>query len=64
MLIYSFAVILPRRFMTLRLSGGRGMSTPPRGTAPRRDGPPHGSAFERPGRVVRYDDRAVLVERG
>lgn len=64
MLIYSFAVALPWRIVTLLLPDRQGLSTPP-GVRPIYDtgGLPHGFVFERPRRVVRFDDRAVVVER-
>jgi heparinase II/III-like protein len=64
MLIYSFAVALPWRIVTLLLPDRQGMATPP-GVRPIYDagGLPHGFVFDRPRRVVRFDDRAVLVER-
>jgi hypothetical protein len=42
----------------------QGLSTPP-GVRPIYDtgGLPHGFVFERPRRLVRFDDRAVVVER-
>ena len=64
MLIYSFAVALPWRIVTLLLPDRQGLSAPP-AVRPLYDdgGLPHGLVFERPRRVVRFDDRAVLVER-
>ena len=64
MLIYSFAVALPWRIVTLLLPEKQGLATPP-GVRPIYDagGLPHGFVFERPRRLVRFDDRAVLVER-
>ena len=64
MLIYSFAVALPWRIVTLLLPDRQGLSAPP-AVRPLYDdgGLPHGFVFERPRRVVRFDDRAVLVER-
>jgi uncharacterized heparinase superfamily protein len=64
MLIYSFAVALPWRIVTLLLPDRQGLSAPP-AVRPLYDdgGLPHGFMFERPRRVVRFDDRAVLVER-
>ena len=64
MLIYSFAVALPWRIVTLLLPDRQGLSTPP-AVRPIYDdgGLPQGFVFERPRRVVRFDDRAVLVER-
>jgi hypothetical protein len=64
MLIYRFAVALPWRIVTLLLPDRQGLSTPP-GVRPVYDagGLPHGFVFDRPRRVVRFDDRAVVVER-
>ena len=64
MLIYTFAVALPWRIVTLLLPDRQGLSTPP-AVRPIYDdgGLPQGFVFERPRRVVRFDDRAVLVER-
>jgi hypothetical protein len=64
MLIYRFAVALPWRIVTLLLPDRQGLSTPP-GVRPIYDagGLPHGFVFDRPRRVVRFDDRAVVVER-
>lgn len=64
MLIYTFAVALPWRIVTLLLPDRQGLSTPP-GVRPIYDtgGLPHGFVFERPRRLVRFDDRAVVVER-
>jgi len=64
MLIYSFAVALPWRIVTLLLPEKQGLSTPP-GVRPiyESGGLPHGFVFERPRRLVRFDDSAVLVER-
>jgi hypothetical protein len=64
MLIYSFAVSLPWRIVTLLLPDRQALSAPP-AVRPLYDdgGLPHGFVFERPRRVVRFDDRAVLVER-
>jgi uncharacterized heparinase superfamily protein len=64
MLIYSFAVALPWRIVTLLLPDRQGLSAPP-AVRPLYDdgGLPHGFVFERPRRVVRFDDHAVLVER-
>lgn len=64
MLIYSFAVALPWRIVTLLLPDRQGLAAPP-AVRPLYDagGLPHGFVFERPRRVVRFDDRAVLVER-
>jgi uncharacterized heparinase superfamily protein len=64
MLIYSFAVALPWRIVTLLLPDRQALPTPP-AVRPLYDdgGLPHGFVFERPRRVVRFDDRAVLVER-
>jgi hypothetical protein len=65
MLIYSFAVALPWRIATLRFPDRQGFAAPP-AVRPLSDdgGLPHGFVFERLRRVVRFDDRAVLVERG
>ena len=64
MLIYSFAVALPWRIVTLLLPDRQGLSTPP-AVRPIYDdgGLPQGFVFDRPRRVVRFDDHAVLVER-
>jgi hypothetical protein len=64
MLIYSFAVALPWRIVTLLLPDRQGLSTPP-AVRPIFDdgGLPQGFVFDRPRRVVRFDDHAVLVER-
>jgi uncharacterized heparinase superfamily protein len=64
MLIYSFAVALPWRIVTLLLPDKQGMPFPPAVRAIYDDaGLPTGIAFDRPRRVVRFDDRAVSVER-
>jgi hypothetical protein len=64
MLIYSFAVALPWRIVTLLLPDRQGLTSPPAVRALYDDaGLPTGFAFERPRRLVRFDDRAVLVER-
>ena len=64
MLIYSFAVALPWRIVTLLLPDRQGMTTPPAVRAIYDDlGQPAGIAFERPRRMVRFDDHAVSVER-
>lgn len=64
MLIYSFAVALPWRIVTLLLPDRQGMATPPAVRAIYDDtGHPTGLAFDRPRRVVRFDDQAVSVER-
>ena len=64
MLIYSFAVALPWRIVTLLLPDRQGLSAPPAVRSLCDDGGlPNGLVFERPRRVVRFDDRAVLVER-
>ena len=64
MLIYSFAVALPWRIVTLLLPEKQGLAAPP-GVRPIYDagGLPHGFVFERPRRMVRFDEGAVLVER-
>jgi hypothetical protein len=64
MLIYSFAVALPWRIVTLLLPEKQGLATPP-GVRPIYDagGLPHGFVFERPRRLVRFDEGAVVVER-
>jgi hypothetical protein len=64
MLIYSFAVALPWRIVTLLLPDRQGMTTPPAVRAIYDDaGQPIGIAFDRPRRMVRFDDQAVSVER-
>ena len=64
MLIYSFAVALPWRIVTLLLPDRQGQTTPPGVRGLYDDaGLPIGIAFERPRRVVRFDDQAVSVER-
>lgn len=64
MLIYSFAVALPWRIVTLLLPDRQGAASPPGVRAIYDDaGLPTGVAFERPRRVVRFDDKAVSVER-
>ena len=64
MLIYSFAVALPWRIVTLLLPDRQGQPSPPavRGLYDAA-GLPTGVAFDRPRRVVRFDDQAVSVER-
>jgi hypothetical protein len=64
MLIYSFAVALPWRIVTLLLPDRQGLATPP-AVRPMFDdgGLPNGFVFDRPRRVVHFDDREVLVER-
>ena len=64
MLIYSFAVALPWRIVTLLLPDRQALPAPP-AVRPIYDdgGLPHGFVFERPRRVVRFDDHAVVVER-
>jgi hypothetical protein len=64
MLIYSFAVALPWRIVTLLLPDRQGLSAPP-AVRPIYDdgGLPHGFVFERDRRLVSFSDRAVLVER-
>ena len=64
MLIYSFAVALPWRIVTLLLPDRQGLAFPPAARAIYDDaGRPTGIAFERPRRLVRFDDQAVSVER-
>jgi hypothetical protein len=64
MLIYSFAVALPWRIVTLLLPDRQGMTTPPAVRGIYDDaGLPTGVAFDRPRRMVRFDDQAVSVER-
>jgi len=64
MLIYSAAVALPWRIVTLLLPDRQGLTAPPAVRALYDDaGVPNGFAFERPRRSVRFDDQAVLVER-
>jgi uncharacterized heparinase superfamily protein len=64
MLIYSFAVALPWRIVTLLLPDRQGQATPPAVRGLYDDaGLPIGIAFDRPRRVVRFDDQAVSVER-
>jgi hypothetical protein len=64
MLIYSFAVALPWRIVTLLLPDRQGQASPPAVRGLYDDaGLPTGVAFERPRRVVRFDDQAVSVER-
>jgi hypothetical protein len=64
MLIYSFAVALPWRIVTLLLPDRQGQPAPPGVRAIYDEtGRPTGVAFERPRRVVRFDDCAVSVER-
>jgi hypothetical protein len=64
MLIYSFAVALPWRIVTLLLPDRQATATPP-SVRPIYDsgGLPNGFVFERPRRTVRFDDHAVIVER-
>ena len=64
MLIYSFTVALPWRIVTLLLPDRQGQAAPPavRGLYDNA-GVPTGIAFDRPRRVVRFDDQAVSVER-
>jgi hypothetical protein len=63
MLIYTFAVALPWRIVTLRLPDRQGQASPPAcarsTTTP--VGPP--DLHSRPRRIVRFDDDAVCVER-
>lgn len=64
MLIYTFAVALPWRIVTLLLPDRQGLASPPAVRAIYDDtGRPAGLAFERPRRLVRFDDHAVSVER-
>ena len=64
MLIYSFAVALPWRIVTLLLPDRQGSTAPPAVRGLYDDaGLPTGIAFDRPRRVVRFDDQAVSVER-
>jgi hypothetical protein len=64
MLIYTFAVALPWRIVTLLLPDRQGLASPPAVRAIHDDaGRPAGLAFERPRRIVRFDDHAVCVER-
>jgi uncharacterized heparinase superfamily protein len=64
MLIYSFVVALPWRIVTLLLPDRQGLAAPPAVRAIYDDaGRPTGLAFERPRRLVRFDDHAVCVER-
>lgn len=63
-LTYSFAVALPWRIVTLLLPDRQGLASPPAVRAIYDDaGLPTGLAFERPRRSVRFNDRAVSVER-
>ena len=64
MLNYLFTVALPWRIVTLLLPDRQGLTSPPaaRGLYDAA-GLPTGIAFERPRCVVRFDDRAVSVER-
>jgi len=64
MLIYSFTVALPWRIVTLLLPDRQGQASPPTVRAIYDDaGRPTGLAFDRPRRMVRFDDQAVSVER-
>jgi hypothetical protein len=64
LLNYSFAVALPWRIVTVLLPDRQGLASPPGVRAIYDDsGMPTGVAFERPRRAVRFDDRAVSVER-
>ena len=64
MLIYSFAVALPWRIVTLLLPDRQGQTSPPAVRGLYDDaGLPIGVAFDRPRRIVRFDDQAVSVER-
>jgi hypothetical protein len=64
MLVYSSAVALPWRILTLLLPDAHGQTTPP-AVQPIYDtkGFPTGLTFERSRRSVRFDDRAVTVTR-
>ena len=63
-LIYTFAVALPWRIVTLLLPDRQGLTSPPSVKAIYDEaGVPTGVAFERPRRVVRFDDNVVSVER-
>jgi uncharacterized heparinase superfamily protein len=63
-LIYSFAMSLPWRIVTLLLPDRQGLASPPPVRAIYDDGgQPTGIAFDRPRRVVRFNDRALSVER-
>ena len=64
MLIYSFGVALPWRIITLLLPDRQALASPPSVRAIYDDaGQPVGLAFDRPRRVVRFDDRSVSVHR-
>jgi hypothetical protein len=63
MLIYSFAVALPWRMLTLLLPDRRLAAPPAVRAIYDESGRPEGVAFDRPRRVVRVDERAVSVER-
>ncbi len=64
MLIYSAAVALPWRIVTLLLPDRQGLTAPPAVRALYdAAGLPNGFAFERPRRSVRFGDEAVSVER-
>jgi uncharacterized heparinase superfamily protein len=64
MLIYSFAVALPWRIVTLLLPDRQGQTSPPAVRGIYDDaGVPTGVSFDRERRVVRFDDQAVSVER-
>ena len=58
-------VRIPSRIVTLLLPDRLGLVSPPAVRAIYDDGGlPNGFAFERPRRVVRFDENAVVVERG
>ena len=64
MLNYRYDVALPWRIVTLLLPDRQGLAVPPVVRAIYDDaGRPTGLAFERPRRVVRFNDRAVSVAR-
>jgi hypothetical protein len=65
LLVYSCAVALPWRMVTLLLPDPQGLSQPP-SVKPILDdaGVPTGLAFDRTHQSVRFDDFAVVTERG
>jgi uncharacterized heparinase superfamily protein len=65
LLVYSCAVALPWRMVTLLLPDRQGLSQPP-SVKPILDeaGVPTGLAFERSHQSVRFDDLAIVAERG